>query len=69
MKIKVKSFLRDGYECEVTITDKTMYELEREHTQAFRWEEKVIRLADEKSSTIIPIDKIQFIRLEEVDDD
>lgn len=66
MKIKVQVNLRDGYEHEVTITDKTMYELERELTQAFRLERKVIMLADEKTSTIIPTDEIQFIRMEEV---
>ena len=69
MKIRIQAILRDGYVCEVTVSDKTMEELEREHTQAFYGKEKVIMLADEKSSTIIPVDKIQYIRLVEVRND
>lgn len=66
MKVKTQAILRDGYGCEVTVTGTTIKDLENQYARALSRKDKTITLADEKSSTIIPIDKIQYIRLEEV---
>ena len=67
--IKVQAILRDGYGCEITVTDTTIKDLEYQYARALRSKGKTITLADEKSSTIIPVDKIQYIRLVEVRND
>ena len=69
MKVRIQAILRDGYGCEVTVTNASIKDLECQHIKALSGKSKTITLADEKSSTIIPVDKIQYIRLVEVFND
>ena len=66
MKVKFQVILKDGYECEGTVTDTTIKVLEYQYARALRRKGETITLADEKSSTIILADEIRYIRLEEV---
>lgn len=69
VKIRVKVILKDEYWCEVTVADANIKELGNEYARALSRKDKTITLSDERSSTVIPVDRILCIRLEEAQDD